>query len=312
MTKKNWVLLIILLVLSAVFAVLIRQDAADSSLEVEEGLFAVTDTAAVQRIELLQPGGTTQVLEQQNGTWMLNGRYRADEQLMRVLLSVLERVEVKRPVARTQQEEVQAELRQEGVRVQVYGAEGLLEEFIAGGEEEEMLSVFMQNDQAYVVELPGYVNYISGIFGLTENNLRNRTLFTSNYLNLQEVLINYPGETEDVVVRFDGETLEVGGTGVPDSAQLLNFLSLFENLQATGFVDVQEYPELDSLLQEAPVAKVVVKDLINPDGKALEIYGPTPDGRFRLAYLPKEEQALLLDERLAQALLIEARELRKE
>lgn len=312
MTKKNWFLLMVLLALSTVFIWLISRDEEASSQEVEKELFAVADTAAVQRIELHQPGKTTQVLEQQNGVWMLNGKYRADEQLMRVLLSVLERVEVKRPVAKTQQEEVQAELRQEGVRVQVYGAGGLLEEFIAGGKEEEMLSIFMQNQQAYVVELPGYVNYISGIFGLTENNLRNRTLFTSNYLNLQEVLINYPGETEDVVVRFDGETLEVGGAGVPDSTRLLNFLGLFENLQATGFVNEQEYPELDSLLKQSPVAEVVVTDLINPDGRKLEIYATTPDGRFRLAYLPDEEQALLLDERLAQALLIQAEELRKE
>ncbi|WP_017731861.1 hypothetical protein [Nafulsella turpanensis] len=311
MTKKNWALLIILLVLSGIFGLLISQDSANTSLEVEEELFAVADTAAIQRIELLQPGGATQVLEKKGGSWLLNGQYKADEQLMRVLLSVLERVEVKRPVAGSQQEEVQAELRKEGIRVQIFGADGLLEEYIAGGEEAEQLSVFMQNDQAYVVELPGYVNYISGIFRLTENNLRDRTLFTSNYLNLQEVLVNYPGETEDVVVRFDGATLEVGGTGVPDSAQLLNFLSLFENLQATGFVNVKEYPELDSLLQQPPVAKVVVTDLNNPDGKELEIYAPTPDGRFRLGYLPEEQQALLLDERLAQALLIEAGELRQ-
>ena len=312
MTKKNWGLLIILLLLSGVFGILISRKGVTTSLEVEEDLFAVEDTASLQRLELQQPQGITQVLERSGRGWQLNNTYQADPQLMRLLLSVLQNVEVKRPVARSQQEEVVQRLKQEGVQVRAYKEGGGVKEFIAGGDEEGRLSYFLQDGEAYVVELPGYVSYISGIFGLTENNLRDRTLFQTNHLNLQQLTLEYPGDTNNIRIDFDGARLEVGGVARPDSVQLLGFLSLFENLQASGYVNVQEYPDLDSLLQGEPVALIRVKDLQNPDGKTLEIYRPTQDGRYRLAYLPEEKQALLLDERLAQQLLLTPEQLRKD
>ena len=312
MTKKNWALLVILLLLSGVFGILISQTATTSSQQVEEDLFAVQDTSSLQRLELQQPQGATQVLERSRVGWQLNNTYTADPQLMRLVLSVLQNVEVKRPVARSQQEEVVQRLQQKGVQVRAYNENGTVKEFTAGGNEEGQISYFMQNGEAYVVELPGYVSYISGIFGLTENNLRDRTIFRTNHLNFQQLTLEYPGAPEDIKIDFDGARLEVENISQPDSVQLLGFLSLFENLQATGYVNVQEYPELDSLLQEEPEVLIRVKDLQHPEGKALALYQPTQDGRYRLGYLPEEKQALLLDERLARQLLLTPEQLRKK
>lgn len=311
MTKRNWGLLIILVLLSGVFGILVSQKSATTSLEVDDDLFAVEDTASLQRLELQQPQGATQVLERSGRGWQLNNTYQADPQLMKLLLNVLQDVEVKRPVARSQQEEVVLRLQQQGVQVRAYAAGGAVADFVAGGEEER-LSYFMKDGKAYVVELPGYVSYISGIFGLTENNLRDRTIFQTNHLNLQQITLEYPGDTNNIRIDFDGARLDVGGVAEPDSVQLLGFLSLFENLQATGYVNVQEYPELDSLLKGEPEVRIRVVDLQHPDGKTLAIYQPTPDGRYRLGYLPEEQQALLLDERLARQLLLTPEQLRKE
>lgn len=309
MTKKNWGLLIILLVQTGVLGILLSKNAATTSLETNTGLFAVKDTAAVERIELVQPDGKTQVIERQQRGWQLNNVYQADPQLMSLLLSVLQNVEVKRPVAQNQQQETERELLNNGTQVKIYGQDGLLKDFYAGGNEQEQLSLFMQDGKAYVAELPGYASYISGIFGLNENNLRSKTLFTSNYLNLQEIKVTYPEGEKDVSILYDGQRLVIGDVARPDSTQLLGFLSLFENLQAVGYVDAGQYPELDSLMQQGPVAEITVKDLINPEGKQINIYPPSPGGQFRLAFLPSEQQAVLLDERLARMLLIDRTQL---
>lgn len=311
MTKKNWSLLIILLVLTGILGILMNRKGATTSLEVDEELFAVQDTAAIERIELQQPDGTIQLLEREPTGWQLNDVYQADEQLMQLLLSVLHNVEVKRPVARSQQEEVVDNLQTKGIQVRVYGAGGLREAFYAGGNPERQLSYFMQDNQPYVMELTGYATYISGIFNLSQENLRDKTIISSNYLNMQQVLIEYP-EKENVLISFDGGELEVEGVQQPDSAQLLGFLSLFEDLQAVGYVNPQEYPELNKLMQQQVVAEITVTTLQHPNGKRLQIYGPTADGRFRLGYLPEEQQAFLLDERLARMLLLDREQLRKE
>lgn len=312
MTKKNWGLLIIFLVLTGIFGLLLNQKATTSSLEVEETLFAVEDTTSIQRIELQQQGGDMQVLKRQQGYWELNNAYRADPQLMALLMSVLHNVEVKRPVASNQQQGVEQSLLENGSQVRIYDREGLLQEFYAGGNEQEQISYFMKNGTAYVMELPGYANYISGIFSLNEGNLRNRTLFASNYLNLQEIKVEYPQAEQDVRIEYDGKRLQVEGVPQPDSTQLLGFLSLFENLQAVGFVNAREFPDLDSLMQQDPIANIIVTDLQNPDGKQLQLYPPAPEGRYRLGYLPAEQQAVLLDERLARMLLVDRSQLMKE
>lgn len=312
MTKKNWGLLIIFLVLTGIFGLLLNQKATTTSLEVDEKLFAVEDTASIQRIELQQPGGEMQVLKRQPQGWQLNNTYRADPQLVALLRSVLHNVEVKRPVASNQQQEVERYLLENGSQVRIYGIDGLLQEFYAGGNEQEQISYFMKKGTAYVMELPGYANYISGIFFLNEGNLRNRTLFASNYLNLQEIRVEYPQAEQDVRIEYDGKRLQVEGVPQPDSTQLLGFLSLFENLQAVGYVNPREYPELDSLMQQNPIAEITVTDLLNPDGKQLQIYPPAPEGRYRLGYLPAQQQAVLLDERLARMLLVDRSQLMKQ
>ncbi len=313
MTRKNWGLLIILLILTGVLGMLAGRKGPAGSMEVDEDIFAMEDTAAVQRIELLQQqGGETRVLERQGGGWVLNNTYKADDQIMRLLLSVLHNVEVRRPVGRTQQEEVSRLLQQEGTQVRVYGAGGLQKDFYAGGREQGQLSYFMQDGQAYVVELPGYASYVSGIFSLSTNNLRDRTVFRTNFMTFKQLSVRYPDEREDVVIRFDGNNLEVEGVAQPDSAQLLGFLGLFENLQATGYVNAQEFPDLDSLLQQEPVAGIRVANLSEPEGKVLQLFSATPDKRYRLGWLPAEQQALLLDERLARLLLVEKEQLMKK
>ena len=253
-----------------------------------------------------------QVLKRQPQGWQLNNTYRADPQLVALLRSVLHNVEVKRPVASNQQQEVERYLLENGSQVRIYGIDGLLQEFYAGGNEQEQISYFMKKGTAYVMELPGYANYISGIFFLNEGNLRNRTLFASNYLNLQEIRVEYPQAEQDVRIEYDGKRLQVEGVPQPDSTQLLGFLSLFENLQAVGYVNPREYPELDSLMQQDPIAEITVTDLLNPDGKQLQIYPPAPEGRYRLGYLPAQQQAVLLDERLARMLLVDRSQLMKQ
>lgn len=314
MTKKNWGLFIILLILGGTFGVMMtRGPGVAGSMQVDEKLFAVSDTASIQRIELQQTGGErVQLLERNTRGWRLNEEHAADPRLMRLLLSVLHNVEVKRPAARNQQEAIRQTLLQQGTRVRVYDATDLHQDFYAGGNEAQKLSYFMNEEQAYIMELPGYVNYISGIFQLNENNLRDKTLFEANHFNLQSVTIEYPQqEEENLRVDFDGSRLEVAGVVRPDSTMLLEFLDLFNGLQAVGFVDSYEFPELDSLLQGQPEAHISVSTVEHPEGKRLEVYSTVLENRYRLGRMPEEEQALLLDERLAKQLLLRRSELER-
>ena len=167
MTRKNWALAIILIFLSTIFAIMVSQKGPVGTVQVDKTLFAVADTASVEKIILRQPDGLVQTLQKRNDYWLLNGEHAADPAVMNVLLSVLKEVQVKRPVARNQQEEVLNQLEKGGVEVELEGVD--TERFVVGGREGDRISYFAKDDKAYVMELPGYSSYISGIFYLKQS-----------------------------------------------------------------------------------------------------------------------------------------------
>ncbi|EMR03561.1 hypothetical protein [Cesiribacter andamanensis] len=308
MTRKNWALAIILIVLIAVFGVLVGRKGPTSSLQIEKSLFAVADTAALDLIVLRQPDGAVQRLERRQGHWQLNEHYAADPSMMRLLLSVLRQVQVRRPVARSQQEEVLSQLEQQGVEVELQGDPN--QRFLVGGREAERISYFARNGQAYVMELPGYASYFSSIFFLKQTDLRNKMLATLNSMNFQALDVAYPADTsQNVRIRFRNNMLGVEDIVRPDSSVLFQYMMIYEPLEVAGYLAPGEDPLYDSLLQTPPLAHFHMRTVGNSEGMRLHLYPQLPGRRYRLGYLPRQKEAVLLDERLAQAMLIRRRDL---
>ena len=308
MTKKNWALAIILVCLTAVFAIMVSSKGPAGNLEVDKGLFVVADTASIEKIILRQPNGLVQTLQKRNDYWLLNGEHAADPAIMRVILSVLKEVQVKRPVAKNQQEAVMEQLEEQGVEVELEGVR--TEQFMAGGRADERISYFSKGDEAYVMELPGYSSYISGIFYLTESDLRIKMLTSLNSMNFQGLDVEYPTDTaQNVRIRFRNNMLGVEGVARPDSSVLFQYMMIYEPLQIAGYVKPGEDPVYDSLLQTPPLAVFRMQTVGNSEGITLQLFPQVKGSRFRLGYLPKQKEAVLLDERLAQAMLIRRQDL---
>lgn len=308
MTRKNWALTIILLSLTAVLGIMLSSKQTASNVAINKNIFSVADTAAIEKIVLRQPDGLVQTLERRRGFWQLNSDHAVDPAIMRLMLSALSQVEVKRPVARNQQEEVLNQLTEQGVEVELHGP--TMNRFMAGGRAEEAISYFARDEQAYVVELPGYSNYISGIFYLKEGDMRNKMLTTLNSMNFQGLDIQYPADTaQNVSIRFQNNMLGVLGIERPDSSVLFQYMMIFEPLQIAGYLTPGEDPAYDSLLQTQPMAVFRMRTVGSAEGMQLQLYPQLAGRRYRLGFLPKQKEAVLLDERLAQAMLIRRRDL---
>lgn len=308
MTRKNWALAAILTVLTAIFALMITTKGPSGNLKVERGLFAVADTAGIEKVILRQPDGMVQTLEDRNGYWLLNEHHAADPAIIRLMLTVLNQVQVKRPVAKNQQEAVLQQLEEQGVEVEIDGATPT--RFLAGGREGERISYFALGDQAYVMELPGYSSYVSGIFYLKQSDLRNKMLTTLNSMNFQGLDVSYPDDTvQNVRIRFRNNMLGVAEVPRPDSSVLFQYMMIFEPLQIAGYLSPGEDAVYDSLLQTRPLATFRMQTVGNSQGITLHVYPQVQGRRYRLGYLPRQKEAVLLDERLAQAMLIRRQDL---
>lgn len=308
MTRKNWALAIILICLTAVFAIMVSSKGPAGNLQVAQDLFVVADTASIEKITLRQPNGLVQTLERRNDYWLLNGEHAADPAIMRIMLSVLKEVQVRRPIARNQQEAVLDLLVEQGVEVELEGVG--TERFVAGGRAAERISYFSKGDQAYVMELPGYSSYISGIFYLNQSDLRVKMLTNLNSMNFQGLDVVYPADTaQSLRIRFRNNILGVAEVARPDSSVLFQYMMMFEPLQIAGYLTPGEFPAYDSLLQTPPLAIFKMQTVGNSEGLTLQLYPQLPGHPYRLGYIPKQKEAVLLDERLAQAMLIRRRDL---
>ncbi len=308
MTRKNWALAIILVVLTGVLGIMLSSKRTATNMQVNKTLFAVADTAAIDKIVLRQPDGLVQTLNRRNGYWQLNDNHAVDPAIMQLMLSALSQVQVKRPVARNQQEEVLDQLSSQGVEVELNDSPA--NRFVAGGRAEDAISYFARDDQAYVVELPGYSSFISGIFYLKEGDMRNKMLTTLNSMNFQGLDVVYPADSvQNVSIRFQDNMLGAVGIERPDSTVLFQYMMIYEPLQIAGYLTPGEDPGYDSLLQTAPQAIFSMHTVGNTEGLRLQLYPPLPGRPYRLGYLPKQKEAVLIDERLAQAMLIRREDL---
>lgn len=235
--------------------------------------FAITDTAVIDRIVV-----GDQVLEKAaGGAWTLNEQVRADEEMVRSLLSLMNQLEVKRPVPESQKENVMEVFAVNGIEVRAYDGENLQRSFLLAGDEEESYAMQIADSKPYAVYIPGYFIKIRPIFDIDAESWRDRTLLRLNWRSLKEFRIDYNREDEskDLRIYFDNDFYSVEGVEQLDSAKLYYYITDVAQFRAERFLNA---PRLkDSLAQTQPFCTVEVNDINYDQPKSLHIYTVKPN-----------------------------------
>jgi hypothetical protein len=282
---------------------------ADSSI-VGYDLLQLSDTSQISRIEM-SSGGNSVVLQKTDGKWTVNDKYKVDRSIRNFLSGVLKLVRVKREVGKSQLPEVNEWLA-EGKTVTVSGEQGKLAQFVAGGNPSKTESYFkLQGDaKVYQVELPGYPNYVTGIFEFTENQWRNRLLFSSDWRSIQSLAVDYADEQkQDVTIAFDKTTLKVDGMPDADTTVLENYIQQYESFFTNEFISKGQIPVYDSLMNAQPVATIRLKDIDVTKNTELQVY-PGPEDQPYVLLRDEEGNYSVCDAARVRSLLISAEDLK--
>jgi len=240
-------------------------------------LLELSDTTKISRIEMIS-GENSVVLSKANGKWLVNDKYKVDRSIRNFLVGVLKLVRVKREVGSSQLAEVKQWMAS-GRKVIISGEQGVLAEFTATGNPSKTESYFTLagESKVYQVELPGYPNYVSGIFEFTENQWRNRLLFSSDWRSIQSLTVDYADDQKkDVTIAFDKTTLKVVDLPEADTIVLENYIQQFESFFTNEFISKGQIPVYDSLMNATPVATIRLRDIDAAKNTELDVYpGPT-------------------------------------
>ncbi|MBL7852591.1 MAG: DUF4340 domain-containing protein [Cyclobacteriaceae bacterium] len=278
--RNKWLAasLVALLLLSAGLAWISREE---EKPVVERDAFAIIETEKVNRVTMARATDTVNLVY--DGTrWTANGK-DADVQMVKVLMATLRQAEPHRPVAARVVDTVRAQLGRRGTRVTVQQNDGTTLSFTAGGNRGKTEAWFMKagEPQPYIMIIPGYRVYVSGIFELDASGWRNKRIFDFNWRNFKSLTATYPKEpASGFTVEMKQRYFGIRGLDPVDTTKLNDYLDAVSLLMANRFVAGSGTPELGE-----PVARIHILDIADRS-YSLELFAPAgqdPEAFGRLA-----------------------------
>ncbi|MDN5202889.1 hypothetical protein QQ008_15975 [Fulvivirgaceae bacterium BMA10] len=303
--KKNIRLLIILLVLIVVTVALMFTGGSNSRPDIDQYKFSIADTSRIDKVVLKNAGETTR-LEKTGNRWMVNNNYVMNDRLNKLLLAIMNRVKIKRPVAKQQLSSINDALDNEGTLVEIYENDEVILSFIVGGNDTKTVSYFKVKDSGdpYVVYIPGYTSDLTGFFNLKENDWRDNKIFSTSWRSLIGLKIEYDKATQNSFeIIFQDNFFVIPGINQVDTTVMMDYVSLFENFGVDRFVTAGTSAEYDSLARTDPFAKISLEEIDSSKNQQLILYPKLPDDNKFLGKLSKEDQLVIIGEKRAELLL---------
>lgn len=235
----------------------------ENRLDINQDIFQVEDFSTISKVALVSGDGGVDLAF--NGTrWRINDRYDADGNMIGVLFATLQQARPKRAIARARRDSVFSHLSDSGVKVSLYEGEELRKTFFAGGNKEKTQAFFADpaTQEVYVMAVPGYRVYVSGIFELPENGWRDKFVFGFNWRNFKSLEASFrQAPSENFKVSMVKDYFGIEGIASADTARLNTYLDEVSLLTAEEYVS--EPGLIDSLGQLQPDFQILVTDVAN-------------------------------------------------
>jgi hypothetical protein len=302
--SKNIGLIWILGLLVIISIYLGLSDNAHTSTIENSKIFAVQDTSAVDLISIKTKEKTIK-LQQEEGAWMLNDTYKAEQNIVKVLLSILRDAEVVRNVPKTQASEVAQEIKENGSLVEISSNGKKMQTFYSAGNENKTISYMMAENEEMpmIVNIPGYESYVAGIFEITKNDWRDRTMLSTNWRTLQKLDLKYTEFPQyNFTIEFKFNFLGIDGIASLDTAKMMAYIEQFNYLQADRYLDRGTHAKYDSLLQTPETVSLSIADINPINSKSIDFYPLLPGDPMMLGFVKEDDQMVLFDAKRIQGI----------
>ncbi|MDQ3536087.1 MAG: hypothetical protein M3421_10730 [Bacteroidota bacterium] len=294
--KRSIFLFIVLIALMGVTLVLSTIEEQNQGVYENEKAFAIEDVSRIDRI-IMEGADINNELIKDKGIWRIQNQYEADPAMAQVLLQALNEVRIKRPVPGNHSRRISNDLANKGIKVMVYEEDRLISSFLAGGDMEKRESYFAdinKDEEPMIVYIPGYDNYVSGIFELKESDWRNRVVFQSNWTSLQNVKVTYPNEPyNDFEIVFEDDFFHMPDVEQVDTAKMMAYIELYNYVEAENYISKEKFPKIDSLLKTSPFIKIEIKDLNSKKDNSLQLFKPVNTDQTLLGIVGNEQMAVV-------------------
>lgn len=282
MRKSNSILIGVIGVLLAANLVLSFSKNRGTSVGYDEAQFALTDTSAVSSITI------GEIDLRKKDRWFI-ADFPADPAFVDHLLNVMSRVRIKKPVGNAEG----------GTSVKVNGE--LLFDFSSNATKTK--TIFSKDDSAYEMEIPGFTDYVGGIFELNEDQWRDRLVFNGSWRTIQRISVDYQKTNDaDFEIRFKDQFFEIEGVDQVDTTAVMNFLNQFQYFQANERISPGRISSADSIVTTTPLAVLRIEDINYQEPLELRFFPSAQDQAYHLVLDQNGEMVAIDPPRTARIL----------
>lgn len=300
--KRNKRLAIIFVLLCCVTVATFYAGRSSGSVDIDKNLFKDFDLGEIDQVTLSSKKGNV-VLKFNGSKWTVNEQFNADASMIQVLFATLQQAEPKRSVPASIRDSVSRSLKENGVHISLFSSGAKQAGFYAGGNEKKTQAFFCPDDDdatPYIMTIPGYRVYVSGIFELPENDWKDKLVFGFNWRNFESLEAEFPeSQTQGFKVSLQDNYFGIEGMTSVDTARLNQFLDDVSLITAINFVD--QAIVADSLSKSPASMSITVKDIAQRT-YTLDLYKPVGPGQNVPGLINGKQWAFFVPEKVQKIL----------
>ena len=242
MKKNNIILLVILGIIILILSIVLIYNKFGESANNTLRDFAVSDTASINKIFLVDMNKEHVLLERSDSGWVLNEQYKAREDFVTVLLETIKRLEIKSPVADKKLPKIMKDISAIGTKVQIYQKNKLVKTYYIGTDDSSNLGTYMileNSSRPFIMHLPGFTGFLSIRYTTSLSEWREHLIFNYDLHNIKKVKVSYSDSTNNSFsvekINHTYNLYDHSGRNVNFEPDTLRMKALFNQIKLIAF-----------------------------------------------------------------------------
>lgn len=289
--KNNKILLIILVVLASVAIYIFTTETSGTlgSNKEEKSNFAIKDTASIDKIFIADAKGQSVTLTKSDKIWVVNNKYEARPDNIRLLMKTFARIDVRSPVPKTAFNNVVKMIATSGTKVEIYqGEDKPSKTYYIGGATLDHQGTYMlletegvKSSVPFIMYIPGNYAYLTTRFFTEAEQWRDAVVFRYLPEDIKSIELNYfetPEESFIINNKDSVYTMSAIGSNeaIPNmnSEMLKQYVGLYQKIYYE-MIDVESSKEkIDSIIASPPYLSIKVKGINDRSDKIIAYHMP--------------------------------------
>jgi len=281
--RKSLLLVIVLAVIAA-FMLLNNRS---GTFRKESNTFAISDTSNVTKFFLADKSNNTVKVERSvGGNWVLNDKYEVNPTMVQVMLKTFASIDIKEPVAKSVRntiirlmagKSIKTEIYQRVYRINIFDRiklfphEKLTRTYYVGDATMDNSGTYMLmegTEEPYIVNIPGFRGFVSTRYSALEGDWRSHSIFRFRVPDITSISVSFNEKPERSfrVTNLNNKeftlTSLIDNRSVEqfDTVRVVEFLSMFKNLNFESILDEMTQTKRDSILSQPPTYEITLVD----------------------------------------------------